>query len=51
MYGILVTEQFCDDLDGLDKVIRERLPETIKRIKEDPQYLGLRTHRHITVTD
>jgi superfamily I DNA/RNA helicase/mRNA-degrading endonuclease RelE of RelBE toxin-antitoxin system len=50
MYTVLVTEQFRDDLDGLDKAIRERVPETIKRIKEDPQHPGLHTHKHITVT-
>jgi superfamily I DNA/RNA helicase len=26
------------------------VPETIKRIKEDPQHPGLHTHKHITVT-
>lgn len=50
MYSIFVTEQFRDDLDGLDKAIRERVPETIKRIEEDPQHPGLHTHKHITVT-
>lgn len=51
MYSIFVTEQFRDDLDRLDKAIRERVPETIKRIEEDPQHPGLHTHKHITVTN
>jgi len=50
MYTVLVTEQFRDDLDGLDKAIRQRVPETIKRIEEDPQHPGLHTHKHITVS-
>jgi superfamily I DNA/RNA helicase/mRNA-degrading endonuclease RelE of RelBE toxin-antitoxin system len=51
MYSVFVTEQFRDDLDGLDKAIREKVPETIKRIEEDPQHPGLHTHKHITVTN
>jgi len=50
MYIVFVTEQFRDDLDALDKAIRERVPETIKRIEEDPHHPGLYTHKHITVT-
>ena len=50
MYTVFVTEQFRDDLDALDKAIRERVPETIKRIEEDPHHPGLHTHKHITVT-
>jgi superfamily I DNA/RNA helicase/mRNA-degrading endonuclease RelE of RelBE toxin-antitoxin system len=51
MYTVFVTEQFRDDLDALDKAIRERVPETIKRIEEDPHHPGLHTHKHITVTN
>lgn len=48
---MFVTQQFRDDLDALDKAIRERVPDTIKRIEEDPHHPGLHTHKHITATN
>lgn len=50
MYSIFVTEQFREDLDSLDKAIRERVPKTIRQIGENPRHRGLHTHEHVTVT-
>ena len=44
MRDIFTTEQFRQDLDGLDKPIKERVGKTIRQIKQDPYYPGLRTH-------
>jgi mRNA-degrading endonuclease RelE of RelBE toxin-antitoxin system len=51
MYTVFVTEQFRDDLNVLDKAIRERVPKTIRLIEENPHHPGLHTHKHITVTN
>lgn len=49
MRDIFATEQFRQDLDGLDKPIRERVGKTIRQIKQDPYYPGLRTHPQNTI--
>ena len=49
MRDIFTTEQFRQDLDGLDKPIRERVGKTIRQIKQDPYYPGLRTHPQNTI--
>ena len=51
MYSIFVTEQFRENLDALDKAIRERVPKTIRLIEEDPHHPGLHTHKHVTVSN
>lgn len=51
MYSIFVTEQFREDLDALDKAMRERVPKTIRLIEENPHHPGLRTHKHVTVSN
>lgn len=50
MNSIFVTELFREDLDALDKAMRERVPKTIRLIKEDPHHPGLHTHKHVTVS-
>jgi superfamily I DNA/RNA helicase/mRNA-degrading endonuclease RelE of RelBE toxin-antitoxin system len=50
MYSIFVTEQFREDLDTLDKAIRERVPKAIRLIKENPHHPGLHTHKQVTVS-
>jgi superfamily I DNA/RNA helicase/mRNA-degrading endonuclease RelE of RelBE toxin-antitoxin system len=51
MPTIFITEQFRDDLDALDKPIRERVPKTIRLIEENPHHPGLHTHKHVTVAN
>lgn len=51
MYSIFVTEQFREDLDALDKTIRERIPKTIRLIEENPHHPGLHTHKQVTVSN
>lgn len=50
MYSIFVTEQFREDLDALDKAIRERVPKAIRLIEENPHHPGLHTHKQVTVS-
>lgn len=50
MYSIFITEQFREDLDALDKAMRERVPKTVRLIEENPHHPGLRTHKHVTVS-
>ena len=49
MRDIFTTEQFRQDLDGLDQLIRERVGKTIRQITQDPSYPGLQTHPQNTI--
>ncbi len=50
MYVLFMTQQFKDDLDRLDKVIKEQVvKKTIRQIARDPDIRGLNTKKQFTI--